>query len=52
MRQPNPLTEVKNKIIKTVSKLEKAKDDTNFGRIKKIIDQVVLELTEEINKLP
>ena len=52
MLQPNPLTEIRNRLIKTVSKLEKTKDETNFSRVKKIIDQVILELTEEINKLP
>ena len=52
MLQPNPLTKVKNKLIKIVGRLEKAKDSSNLDSVKKSIDQIILELTEEINKLP
>lgn len=52
MRQSNPLTVIKNKLVKTVRKLEEAKDSSNTNHIKKTVEQIIIELSEEINKLP
>ncbi len=52
MHQPNPLTVVKNKLIKTVRKLEEVKVSNNISQMKKTIEQIIVDLSEEIKKLP
>ena len=48
----NPLTVIRNRLISIVNRLEKIQNKNEGTRVAKEINQVIVTLLEEINKLP
>lgn len=49
---PNPFTQLRNKLILISNKLEKIKEKNKGTRTEKELEQLMLFIAEEINKLP